>query len=72
MMVTASGVGFWLGRHLNGTVFPVTLGIGAFSVVLAIVAWTLVQWHGDAHAAHAASPPAADITAEPAEAAQEP
>jgi len=72
MMVTASGVGFWLGRHLHGTVFPVTLGIGAFSVVLAIVAWTLVQRHGDAHAAHAASPPAAGITAEPAEAAQEP
>ncbi|HKX42441.1 MAG TPA: multidrug effflux MFS transporter, partial [Burkholderiaceae bacterium] len=50
MMVTASSVGFWLGRHLDGTVFPVTLGIGAFGVAVSIVAWTLVQWHGDARA----------------------
>ena len=48
MMVTASGVGFWLGRSMNGTVYPVTLGIGLFSVLLAIVAWTLVQRDGDA------------------------
>jgi DHA1 family bicyclomycin/chloramphenicol resistance-like MFS transporter len=46
MMVTASAVGLWLGRNLNGTVFPVTLGIGVFSVLLAIVAWTSVQRHG--------------------------
>jgi DHA1 family bicyclomycin/chloramphenicol resistance-like MFS transporter len=46
MMLTASAVGLWLGRNLNGTVFPVTLGIGAFSVLLALVAWTLVQRHG--------------------------
>ena len=46
MMLTASAVGLWLGRHLDGTVFPVTLGIGAFSVLLTIVAWTLVQRHG--------------------------
>jgi DHA1 family bicyclomycin/chloramphenicol resistance-like MFS transporter len=46
MMLTASAVGLWLGRHLDGTVFPVTLGIGAFSVLLVIVAWTLVQRHG--------------------------
>ena len=46
MMLTASAVGLWLGRHLDGTVFPVTLGIGVFSVLLTIVAWTLVQRHG--------------------------
>ena len=46
MMLTASAVGLWLGKHLDGTVFPVTLGIGAFSVLLVIVAWTLVQRHG--------------------------
>jgi len=46
MMLTASAVGLWLGKHLNGTVFPVTLGIGVFSVLLTIVAWTLVQRHG--------------------------
>jgi DHA1 family bicyclomycin/chloramphenicol resistance-like MFS transporter len=46
MMLTASAVGLWLGKHLDGTVFPVTLGIGAFSVLLTVVAWTLVQRHG--------------------------
>lgn len=46
MMLTASAVGLWLGKHLNGTVFPVTLGIGVFSVLLTVVAWTLVQRHG--------------------------
>jgi DHA1 family bicyclomycin/chloramphenicol resistance-like MFS transporter len=46
MMLTASGVGLWLGRNLNGTVFPVTLGIGVFSVLVTLVAWTLVQRHG--------------------------
>ncbi len=46
MMLTASGVGLWLGRSLNGTVFPVTLGVGVFSVLVTLVAWTLVQRHG--------------------------
>ena len=52
MMVTAFGIGLWLGRAPSHTVFPVTLGIGACSIVLALVAWTLVQRHGDARAAH--------------------
>ncbi len=47
MMLTAFVVGLWLGRSLNGTVFPLTLGVAAFSVVVAAVAWTLVQRHGD-------------------------
>jgi DHA1 family bicyclomycin/chloramphenicol resistance-like MFS transporter len=47
MTVTALAAGLWLGRHLNGTVYPLTLAIGAFSVVLALVAWTLVQRHGE-------------------------
>lgn len=46
MMLTASGVGLWLGRSLDGTVFPVTLGVGVFSVLVTLVAWTLVQRHG--------------------------
>ena len=46
MMLAASGVGLWLGRNLNGTVFPVTLGVGVFSVLVTLVAWTLVQRHG--------------------------
>jgi DHA1 family bicyclomycin/chloramphenicol resistance-like MFS transporter len=52
MMVTAFGIGLWLGRAPAHTVFPVTLGVGACSIVLALVAWTLVQRHGDARAAH--------------------
>jgi MFS transporter, DHA1 family, multidrug resistance protein len=50
MMLTAFFIGLWLGRALNGTVFPLTLGIGAFSVAVATVAWTLVQRHGDPQA----------------------
>jgi DHA1 family bicyclomycin/chloramphenicol resistance-like MFS transporter len=47
MTLSALAVGLWLGRHLDGTVYPLTLGIGAVSVVLALVAWTLVQRHGE-------------------------
>jgi DHA1 family bicyclomycin/chloramphenicol resistance-like MFS transporter len=47
MMLTAFLVGLWLGRVLNHSVVPLTLGVGAFSVVLALVAWTLVQRDGD-------------------------
>jgi DHA1 family bicyclomycin/chloramphenicol resistance-like MFS transporter len=47
MMLTSFGVGLWLGAHLDGTVYPLTLGIGAFSTGVALVAWTLVQRHGE-------------------------
>ncbi|HUG23187.1 multidrug effflux MFS transporter [Piscinibacter sp.] len=47
MMVMAFAVGLWLGRQLNGTVYPLTLGLGAFSIGIATVAWTLVQRHGE-------------------------
>jgi DHA1 family bicyclomycin/chloramphenicol resistance-like MFS transporter len=53
MMVTAFCIGLWLGHAPSHTVFPVTLGVGACSIVLALVAWTLVQRHGDARVAHA-------------------
>jgi DHA1 family bicyclomycin/chloramphenicol resistance-like MFS transporter len=46
MMLTASAIGLWVGRHLNGTVFPVTLGVGVFGVLVALVGCTLVQRHG--------------------------
>jgi DHA1 family bicyclomycin/chloramphenicol resistance-like MFS transporter len=61
MMLTAMGAGLWLGRALDGadTVRPVTLGIGAMSVLLAAVAWTLVQRHGDAPPRAAPLPAAA-------------
>lgn len=49
MSVSAFLVSWWLGRHLDGTVYPLTLGVGVFSVGVALVAWTLVQRHGDPH-----------------------
>lgn len=56
MMVMAFLVGLWLGRQLNGTVYPLTLGLGAFSIAVATIAWTLVQRHGDARPAGAVQP----------------
>ena len=47
MMLAAFAAGRWLGAHLDGTVYPLTLGIGAFSAGVALVAWTLVQRHGE-------------------------
>ncbi len=59
MMATAFAISLWLGRAPAHSVFPVTLGVGACSIVLALVAWTLVQRHGDVHAsAPAAAQPA--------------
>ncbi len=47
MTLSALGVGLWLGLTLDASVYPLTLGIGAISVALAAVAWTLVQRHGE-------------------------
>lgn len=47
MMASAFAVGLVLGRSMNGTVFPLTLGLGVFGVLTALVAWTLVRTHGD-------------------------
>lgn len=47
MMLTAFGVGMVLGQTMNGTVFPLTLGVGGFSICVAAVAWTWVRKHGD-------------------------
>ncbi|MFZ2650097.1 MAG: Bcr/CflA family efflux MFS transporter [Burkholderiaceae bacterium] len=47
MMAVAFMVGLLLGRGLNGTVFPLTLGLGGFGVGVATVAWTLVRRHGE-------------------------
>jgi DHA1 family bicyclomycin/chloramphenicol resistance-like MFS transporter len=46
MMAAAFAMGGWLGTHMDGTVFPLTLGIWFWSVLIALVAWTLVQQHG--------------------------
>lgn len=47
MMLAAFGVGGWVGAHLDGTVFALTHGLWFWSVVVAGVAWTLVQMHGE-------------------------
>lgn len=47
MTLSALAVGLWLGSRLDGSVYPLTLGIGALSVCVATVAWTLVQRHGE-------------------------
>ena len=47
MMVAAFGMGAWLGRYMDGTVNPMALGIWFWSVLIALVAWTLVQKHGE-------------------------
>jgi DHA1 family bicyclomycin/chloramphenicol resistance-like MFS transporter len=49
MTLTALAVGLWLGAQLDGTVYPLTLGIGFASVTVALVAWTLVQRDGEPH-----------------------
>ena len=47
MMIAAFAVGGWLGHRFDGTVFPLTNTIWFLTVVIALVAWTLVQKHGD-------------------------
>jgi DHA1 family bicyclomycin/chloramphenicol resistance-like MFS transporter len=56
MMATSFAVGLWVGGHLDGTVYPLTLGQATFGIGVAAVAWTLVQRHGEARAAAAVSP----------------
>jgi DHA1 family bicyclomycin/chloramphenicol resistance-like MFS transporter len=46
MMVCAFAMGQWLGGHMDGSVLPMTLGIGFWSALIALSAWTLVQRHG--------------------------
>ncbi|WP_137892288.1 Bcr/CflA family efflux MFS transporter [Ramlibacter sp. 2FC] len=46
MMVAAFAMGGWLGTRMDGTVFPLVYGIWLWSICIAAVAWTLVQWHG--------------------------
>ncbi len=54
MMVAAFGMGAWLGSRMDGTVQPLTHGVWFWSVLIAVVAWTVVRQHGEpAHAAPA-------------------
>lgn len=45
MMVAAFAVGQWLGQRMDGTVWPLVWGIGFWSALIALSAWTLVQRH---------------------------
>jgi len=47
MMLAAFAVGGWLGARFDGTVFPLTNGVWFFTVLIAGLAWTLVQKFGD-------------------------
>lgn len=46
MMLAAFVVGSWLGTHMDGTVFPLALGVWFWSVLIALAAWTQVQKYG--------------------------
>ena len=43
LAATAFGIGLWLGRALDGTVLPFAAGLGCWSLLTTLVAWTLVQ-----------------------------
>ena len=45
MMLTAFGVGSWLGLTMDGSVLPLTGGIWFWSACIAATAWILVQRH---------------------------
>ena len=53
MMLAAFVVGLWVGGHLDGTVYPLTLGVAVCSAGVVSVAWTLVQRHGEPRSAFA-------------------
>ncbi len=46
MMLVAFLMGSWLGTHMDGSTRPLTYGVAAWSVVIALVAWTAVQRQG--------------------------
>ena len=48
MMAAAFAMGGWLGTHMDGTVFPLALGVWFWSALIALSAWTLVQKTGAA------------------------
>jgi DHA1 family bicyclomycin/chloramphenicol resistance-like MFS transporter len=47
LAVVAFAVGLWLGRALDGTLRPLGIGLGFFSLATAAIAWTLVQRDGE-------------------------
>ena len=53
MMLAAFAIGRWLGGALDGTVWPLVQGVALWSLLLAAIAWTLVQRHAPQESAHA-------------------
>lgn len=47
MMMAAFSVGSWLGKYMDGTVFPLALGVWFWSLLIALLAWTAVQKYGE-------------------------
>jgi DHA1 family bicyclomycin/chloramphenicol resistance-like MFS transporter len=47
MMLAAFFTGQWLGKHMDGSVLPLAWGMGFWSVLLVLSAWTLVQRYGE-------------------------
>lgn len=47
MMLAAFVTGAWLGESIDGTLFPLAHGVAFWATILALTAWTLVQWHGE-------------------------
>lgn len=47
MMMVAFATGAWLGRALDGSVWPLVHGVLLWAVATSAIAWTLVQRHGE-------------------------
>jgi len=47
LALVAFAIGLWLGRALDGTVWPLSLGLAFWSTATAAVAWTLIRRHVD-------------------------
>jgi DHA1 family bicyclomycin/chloramphenicol resistance-like MFS transporter len=47
MMLAAFAMGGWLGTHIDGTVYPLALGMWFWSVLISLSAWVLVQKYGE-------------------------
>jgi len=53
MMLAGFAIGQWLGGALGGSVWPLVQGVALWSLLLAAIAWTLVQRHAPQEVAHA-------------------
>ena len=45
-MSSAFATGQWLGAHMDGTAMPLIVGMGVWSVLIALTAWTVVARYG--------------------------